>query len=126
MHPYKKIFCYYAAFSPHIAFAMSVLLYKYMAMDLWNFSFIITLFSIPLLLILYFILLYNPKSESMAVGSVTLLANSCMALIAHIYYLLQKPETDSLYLMITLMLSLMCSGVGLLMMIDNEKIEKLS
>lgn len=117
----KKMLCYYCAFAPYIALAIAIILCKFTTFNLWKLGFIEGIICLPVTFILVLATIYKPKSEKIAITAATLLINAHLMFYLHVGYITLQDNANEESFIITLMISLIAAGVGLLLLIDNEK-----
>lgn len=119
----KKMFLGTCAFSPYIAIAISTILFHLLGKPVdWSITFVMALAMSPLSLMFILVALHKPKN-----GRIASLASN-VAINAHtiIFLQLMAMRECSQFELITkmfpwaIMLSMLMSGVALLLMYDNE------
>ena len=121
----KKYFMSYCAFAPQIAFLLCMLFSKMIlprGSEMWALAMPVCLVCLPVTFIWVLAGLYKPKSEAMGVLGATLAINGHFAFYAHLCYITLKPPAEPTELFcLTIMASLVCSGIALLLLWDNEQ-----
>lgn len=121
----KKYFMSYCAFAPQIAFLLCVLFSKMIlprSSEMWSLALPVCLVCMPITFVWVLAALYKPKSESIGVLGATLAVNGHFAFYGHLGYIALKPAAEaSTMFCVTIMASLACSGIALLLLWDNEQ-----
>lgn len=117
----KKIFIGLCAFAPYLMTALSFL---FSPGDPWKMAWITSLMAMPLSVFFSLVAIYKPKDGRIASIASTLASNGHLIFYAHLYYLVVINEQDPGVFPVTLTAALMMSGVGLLLIWDNDVVEK--
>lgn len=116
----KKIFIGYCAFAPFFAFALSFLFSNMVRVnDLWGFSFMTAMFCVPFSFVFALVSLHRPKSARIAAVASALASDAHMFFYGHLWFMTVS-AIDPGWMIGTTMVSIMMSGIALLLIWDNE------
>jgi len=122
----KKILLAYAAFAPHLATAMAFLLYTVAKLpSIWSMAWIAATVNIPFSILFVLAAIHRPKDGRIAAVASTFALHSHIMFFGHLYYLSVVGSPEPGIFPVTLMASLMLSGVALLLLWDNDEITAL-
>jgi len=126
MNGFKKYFVGYCAFAPHVALILSLWLFHGANMKIenfWSLSFFICMFCLPLSAIFALIALHRPKDGRIA-AMASMLASDAHIIFYGGLWVSAAVMPDSMLMVGATMVSLIMSGLALLLLLDNEEVPK--